>query len=127
MIHGIVDSRFRPIIPIEIAIKGGQFRKINALLDTGFDGDIALPNQHYRLLRSSPLRAHPTKLPGGSYADFHRCLTLVNFGGEIQRAIALDIGAEDEPIAFIGTGLLRGYNISINVKPGGKVSITPTS
>ena len=123
MIRGQVDSRFRPIVQIKIALKGSEFHTVDAILDTGFDGDIALPNQYYRRLRSSPLRPHPTKLAGGFVANFHRCLTLVDFGGEIQRAIALDLGNEDEPIAFIGTGLLRGYSVLIDVKPGGEVSI----
>ena len=42
MIGRIVNGR--PMIDVDVEMKGGLSQKISALLDTGFDGELALPN-----------------------------------------------------------------------------------
>lgn len=116
----------RPLVPVDIVIKGGSTRRVMAILDTGFDGDIALPNDDYVQLRSSPLPPRDTILAGGIRASFDRCLAMVDFDGRRQRVVAMDLGeGEDYPelMPFIGMRLLRGYSIFVDANEGGEVII----
>ena len=116
----------RPLVPVDIVIKGGSTRRVMAILDTGFDGDIALPNNAYVQLRSSPLRPRDTILAGGIRARFDRRLAMVDFDGHRQRVVAIDLGRgedQQEFMPFIGMRLLRGYSIFVDANEGGEVII----
>ena len=125
MVRGsVIDGR--PLIPADLVIKGGSTRRVMAILDTGFDGDIALPNDDYVRLRSSPLPPRDTILAGGIRARFDRCLAMVDFDGHRQRVVAMDLGQGEgyqELMPFIGMRLLRGYSIFVDANEGGEVII----
>lgn len=125
MVEGsVVDGR--PLVPVDIVIKGGTTRRVMAILDTGFDGDIALPNEDYVWLRSNPLPPRDTILAGGIRATFDRCLAMVDFVGHRQRVVAMDLGmggSDQGVVPFIGMRLLRGYSLFVDVHEGGDVII----
>ena len=124
MIQGKVDGSGRPIIPIQISLRGGGYREIEAMVDTGFNGDLALPNSIFKLLRSSMAKPHPTTLVGGTVEEFPRVLTRAKLDGDSQQVFALDVGEKWE-IPLIGFRLLKGYSIYIEARPDGKVEISP--
>ncbi len=125
MIQGKVDGRGRPMIPIQISKRGGGYLEIEAVVDTGFDGELALPNSIFKLLRSSMAKPRPTTLAGGTVKEFPRVATRAKLGsGDSQQVFALDLGDEWE-IPIIGFGLLKGYSIYIEARSNGKVEITP--
>ena len=125
MINGsVVDGR--PLIPVDIVIKGGTTRRIQALLDTGFDGDLALPNDDYVWLRSNALPPRDTILAGGFKVKFDRSLAMVDFDGHHQRVVAIDLGkgeGDQELMPFIGMRLLRGYSVFVDIHEGGDVIV----
>lgn len=116
----------RPLVPVDIVIKGGTTRRIQAILDTGFDGDVALPNSDFVWLRSSPLPPRDPILAGGMRARFDRSLAMVEFDGHRQRVVAIDLGkgeSDQELMPFVGMRLLRGYSVLVDVHEGGDVII----
>ncbi len=125
MVNGRVVGG-RPLVPVDIVIKVGTTRRVMAILDTGFDGDIALPNGDYAQLRSSPLPPRDTILAGGIKVKFDRCLAMVDFDGHRQRVAAMDLGRSEGAqgiVPFIGMRLLRGYSLCVDVYEGGDVVI----
>jgi len=124
IIGSVVEGR--PLVPVDIVIKGGTTRHVQAILDTGFDGDIALPNSDFVWLRSNPLPSRDTILAGGIRASFDRSLAMVEFDGHRQRVVAIDLGkAEGDHglMPFIGMRLLRGYSLFVDAYEGGDVVI----
>ena len=44
MIRGYVNRNLEPVVAIEIGDREGAFQSFEAILDTGFNGEIALPS-----------------------------------------------------------------------------------
>ena len=62
----LLTGQFRPdrrcLVEIEIVNAIGTFRAVHAKLDTGFDGDIALPKTDFDALDVSPTRTTSVSL-----------------------------------------------------------------
>ena len=118
----------RPMIDVDVEMKGGLSQKISALLDTGFDGELALPNPQFSQLKSIRLKSANTVLAEGSVRKLPRCMTMIRFDGRRQRVVVTDLGlpTSDVPIVpLVGTRLLKGYSIHIDLQVDGMVKVHP--
>jgi clan AA aspartic protease len=118
MITGVVRSR-EARIELTIRGTGGREESIEAVIDTGFTGSLTLPA---KLVKALELPWE--NVVRGTLADGSTCLLAI-----YQAAVVWDrrerpvFVVESESNALVGMELLTGFELKIQVRPTGKVSI----
>ena len=97
----------------------GQEQETEAIIDTGFDGCLSLPSSLIVLLSLEWRQRGRTLLADGSETVFDIYEGIVLWDGQIRRIPVHE--AETTPL--IGMSLLQGYEIIVEVRSGGKVTI----
>jgi len=122
MITGVVDSDEGRI---RLQVKGsqGRIQEVEAVIDTGYSECLTLPRTVV-----AALDLQWRSLDRGTLADGSECLfdvyeAQVVWDGDICRILVDE--ADTDPL--IGMGLLRGYELNMQVCPHGKVTITRLS
>ncbi len=115
------DGR-EPVLPLTLLPLGasGQRVEAEAVVDTGFDGELTLPPGLIRRL-GYPYRGFTRgTLADGSAVrfDYHEGRVLWH-GGE-ERAVVV-LAADGDPL--VGMALLRGSRLTIAAAPGGAVRV----
>lgn len=118
MITGVVkDGEARVIVRVRDA--GGRQKQIEAIIDTGYSGWLTLPPQ---LIATLGLPWH--SFVRGSLADGRETLfnvydATIAWDRRIRR-IHVDEANTD---SLVGMALLDGYELNVQVRSGGKVTI----
>ena len=120
MMRGYVNRDLEPVVAIEIEDREGDFQSLEAVLDTGFTGDLALP---YRTIECLDLtyrgQADDWTLATGDEATMDEYDGVVSWHGQSRRVTVLETGGEP----LLGTSLLSGSKIFIDMRTGGEVLI----
>ena len=119
MIYGAVDSRNEIRVPLPVRDAAGYEQVFEALVDTGFDGWVALP---YALISSLqiPWRTEgEVRFGDGRVEKIDYYEAAVVWDG-VERII--DVHALDGDI-LIGMALMYGYDLRVRVAVGGVVEI----
>ncbi len=121
MIRGRFTPELYPLVTIEIADGNGAFHSLDVILDTGFDGELALPSDVIGSL-GIPHRAEI----GLVLANSQR-IQAYTYGGVVswhaqRREVEI---VETAGEALLGMALLLGSQISIDARVGGEVLIEP--
>ncbi len=119
MIVGEVNSLPEALVRLAVRGPAGREREIEAVVDTGYTGALTLPAKLISEL-ALPFRS----LTRALLADGHEtvCATHeanVKWGQQIRRVPIHAV--ETEPL--LGMALLYGYELTIEVTDGGRVSI----
>lgn len=119
MIRGAVNSEREATIPLTVHGSMGRAETVAAIVDTGFDGELALPLSLLNALQLPPLRRSTATLGDGSTIvhTVHRATIL--WDGTARRVFVAAL--DSEPL--VGMELLAGYRLTIQVIPGGQVLI----
>ena len=120
MITGVVTADLEPVVRIAIRGPQGQEREIEALVDTGFNGWLSLPTDMIAMLGLPWRRRGRALLADGSESVFDIYEATVIWDGNGRR-VAVD-AADTAPM--VGTALLDGYELVIQVIDGGEVRIS---
>ena len=123
MITGQFQPDLRCLVEVEIMDASGAFRPVHAKLDTGFDGDIALPNSDFQTLDTSSTGTKSVSLADGTVRSVTSCIAKVRLGEIEHDATILNFGDSNQPL--IGMEILLGYSIHIDVLPFGDIRIEP--
>ena len=119
MIVGAMNSQREAIVQLAVIGPGGREQQIEAVLDTGYTGSLTLPSSVVTDL-GLPFRGRASVVLGdGSESEFDIHEATVAWAGE-QHAVAIDV-VETEPL--LGVGLLLGNELTVEVTPGGAVSL----
>jgi predicted aspartyl protease len=105
VIAGDVSDAGVPVITLEIA---GQ--EWPAIIDTGFNGDLELPEELQGKLNDQPAGRLRSALAGGQVIEEDAFSVDIPFDDQILQAIATFVS--DSQI-LIGTNLLRAYHLQI--------------
>jgi clan AA aspartic protease len=121
MIRGQVTPLRQAVIPLQLQGLNGQIETIDAVIDTGFDGSLALPPDLVLRLELPFGMTRSLELGDGSHApfDIHR-VTILWDGQEREVAALVTTGGP-----LVGMSLLRGCKVSIAMVEGGEVLIEP--
>ena len=120
MMRGYVNRHLEPVVTIEMEDREGAFQSFEAILDTGFNGEMALPAQMIENLGlSSRGQALDWTIATGDETPLAEYDGLVSWHGQNRRVVVVETG--DEPL--LGTSLLSGSRISIDMRTGGEVLI----
>jgi clan AA aspartic protease len=121
MITGVVTASRQAIIRLTVRGAEGQEQEIEAVIDTGFDGTLTLPPALIETLGLVWRSRGRVLLADGSESLFDIYETVVVWDGEPRR-IAVD-EADIDPL--VGMSLLYGYELIVQAREGGTVSIQP--
>ena len=108
-------------VPVAIQDSGGDWRQLNIMLDTGFTGELALPERYVRQLglilghetRVTPATGQPVSVAAGS--------AVIIWQGNPRRTRVIQSGTHP----LLGMALLWNHHIAIDAIPDGAVAITP--
>ncbi len=123
MISGVVTDDRQAVIHLKVRGPAGQEQEIEAIIDTGFDGWLSLPSFVVAGLGLAWRRRGRALLADGSESVFDIYEAAVDWDGEVRR-IPVD---EAETAPLVGMSLLEGYEITIEVQRGGKVTVKALS
>jgi clan AA aspartic protease len=123
MITGVVTSDNEAIIPVDVRGPSGQKEKIEAVVDTGYTGWLSLRPAQITELELSWRRKGRAVLADGSETVFDVYEGTAIWDRRVQR-IAVD-AADADPL--VGMALLAGYELKMQVRSGGKVTIKALS
>ena len=120
MIRGYVNRYLEPVVTIEMEDNQGDLQSFEAIMDTGFNGELALPAQMIEHLGlSSRGQALGWTVATGDEVPLAEYDGVVSWHGQSRRVVVVETG--DEPL--LGTSLLSGSRISIYMRTGGAVLI----
>ena len=119
MIRGVLNDDREPMVVVEISNGDGAFHSIEALLDTGFSGDLTLPPDTVSRLGLEYENRTPLHLAGGQEIESAVHLGFVKWLGQERKINVLAM--EGQPL--LGMTLLAGCKITIHARPGGEALI----
>ncbi len=115
----MVNANYEAIIRLQVRGPTGQELEIDAVIDTGFNGFLTLPSTIITALGLIRLSRGRALLANGSEELFDIYGVTVLWDG-LARYVETD--AVDTP-PLIGMSLLDGYDLCVQVRDGGSVSI----
>lgn len=119
MITGVVTADGEPTIRVTVRGPDGQERDVEVIIDTGFDGSLALPSAIINALGLPWRRRGRALLADGRETLFDIYEATIIWDGEPRR-LAVD-AVDAAPL--IGMRLLEGYELRIEVVCGGSVVV----
>lgn len=119
MIEGMVNSSIEAVASLLLEGGNGQFREVDFVIDTGFNGYMTLTTTLALELGLEVYELIPMDLADGSRTFIPSYEVNVNWDGSVRRVEAGALG--DFPT--IGMSLLEGYDLMIQVREGGRILI----
>jgi len=121
MITGAVNAGREAVIRLTVRGPAGQVRQFHAVIDTGYDGWLSLPPAFITALGLPWRRRGLAVLADGSNSifDIHEATVVWD---RRRRSIPVD-EADTNPL--VGMALLHGYELNMQVRTDGKVTIRP--
>jgi clan AA aspartic protease len=122
MIGAVSGDGGEPLLPLTlVGYSDGRVpeEEVRAVVDTGFDGELTLPEGLIRWLGYAYVGTIDAELADGSEVETEVFSGLVVWHGERREAGVL--AAEGSPL--IGMGLLAGSRLVVEAEPGGGVAV----
>ena len=123
MLTGRVSDDLQAWVAIEILATSGQTRRIEAVLDTGFNGEMALPAVAIRQLDLPMGIRRPAVTATGDRVSLTTYYATVLWQGQ-PRSVEV-VEADSEPL--LGMELFLGSRVTLDVREGGPVTIDALS
>ena len=121
MTSGRVDARRKPFVPVTVLDNQGKPHTIQFILDTGFTGQLLLPNQYMNRLGLSITEWIDARPATGEFVRVPYAEATVVWRGTQRRAEILQLDSE----SLLGMEFLWNHRITIDAVADGAVSITP--
>ena len=118
MLTGTVND-LQPWLAVELLAVGGQYLSVEVVLDTGFNGGLALPASVIPQLDLVPRSNRYTYLAVGGEVWLSAWRGTVFWDGR-PRSVEI-VETDSEPL--LGMELLSGSRINIEVREGGAVTV----
>ncbi|WP_251963105.1 hypothetical protein [Salinibacter ruber] len=115
---GRVTGDREVVVPLLVHGQNGGDRQVDALLDTGFNGYLALPAHVIESLELHKLGREQVTLASGEIHLVGKYEATLGFGGAIHSVEVVEAG---EPL--VGMALLWGFDLHIQCIDGGQVDL----
>ena len=119
MISGKVNSQREAIVAVSLLDAGGAEQPIDAVLDTGFTGELTLPAKLIDDLKLEFFGSRRAVLGDGNEVLMDNYFGSIMWHGRVRRIVVL----ESEGGPLVGMELLEGSELSLRVEPGGPVLV----
>lgn len=116
---GRVNARSEPILSLTVHGPTGVSRRVDALVDTGFGGQLTLPPSLIRVLALPWFNRDYAVLADGTIAWFELYLAVIDWEGGNRQISVQSVDAQP----LIGTDLLLNHDLTIRMVDGGPVTI----
>ena len=123
MIRGQVSQDLQVVVEVTLIGDAGQHRSVEVVLDTGFQGYLVLPPDVIRGLGLQHPEQDTFILAGGEEVDFNSYIATAVWHDRPRLVIVLE--AESTPL--MGTFLLRGSRVILEMEAGGGATIEELS
>lgn len=123
MMHGGVTPLLEALVPVTLRPPSGTELQILALIDTGFDGVLALPPPLIAQLTVSGEATAQTTLADGSVVEVGLYRAVIVWHDELLEVEALEL----DGVPLLGMMLLHGSRVTVDVVDGGPVTVEPLS
>jgi clan AA aspartic protease len=120
MITGKVGRR-GAVVHLDLHGPTGLTRTINALVDTGFNAFLTLPPDVIQSLQLPSVESDTIQLANDEMAELNCYAALATWDGTIVPIYV----HESTVFPLLGLGLLAQQELTMQVRRGGKVTITP--
>ena len=121
MIEGVVNANYEPVISLPLRGPSGRAREVEAVVDTGFNGYLTLPQTLVAELGLPFRNRSAATLANGSEETFDVYGVTVLWNGQHRYVNADAVGME--PLA--GMLLLDAHSLYVEGVEGGRVVIQP--
>lgn len=121
MIAGMMSESLEAIVSIVVRGPEGAEQTIDAAVDSGFNGRLLLPLSIVQQLGCNWETLEEGILADGSKEMFDVFTAIILWDGQERRVF---VSATSRG-SLIGMSLLEGYEVKMEVRPGGKVTIPP--
>lgn len=121
MTSGSVTATGKPLVPVTILDNRGNAHTMQLILDTGFTGQILLPERlvnRLGLIMDRFSHGHPV---GDQFIRIPTGFATVIWRGSQRMVHVLQLGTEP----LVGMEFLWNHRITIDAVPNGPVTITP--
>ena len=113
MIEDIINNFDEPIIKLDICLSSNNSKKVNAIIDTGFNGYISIPNTLIEESNWDFLGTEEYELANGDIVEEKVYLGKIFFDGDELQVFSLTNRTND---VLIGTKVLKNKILKINFK-----------
>ena len=121
MLTGRVSSELLAWLSVEILDADGQPHPVEVVLDTGFEGYLGLPPLIIQQLALTPAGHRYAELANGGRVRVRFYVGTVLWNG---RSLEVDV-IETGNAPLLGMALLQGSRVTLDVRYGGPVTVTP--
>lgn len=108
-----------PVITIDVLDRNSQPRRIHAVIDTGFTGEVLLPPRIIQMIKPELHDDIMVEIADGNIVSTNTYLGTISWHGRHRRVRII----EADGIPLIGMRLLRGSALNIQTVAGGSVRI----
>lgn len=115
---GRVTGDREVVVPLLVHAENGADRQVDALLDTGFNGYLALPAHMIESLELHRLGREQVTLASGKTHLVGKYEATLAFGGTVHSVEVVEAG---EPL--VGMALVWGFDLRIQCIDGGQVAL----
>ncbi len=119
MIRGRVDFTLEAVVVVPVRDGNGQFRPVEFIIDTGFDGYLSLPGERIQQLEAEPGGEISVTFGNGQTEEWNSWQCHILWHNR-PREVAV---FESRGDALIGMALLEHSAVSIQVRTDGAVVI----
>lgn len=123
MIFGKVNTFREARVSVNLVLPSGKTRTITCMIDTGFNGFLTLPPKLISTLGLDWIHVDDAWLANASKVHTRVFVVDVEWGGAIQTVQV----HETENVPLLGTFMLVGCHLAIDMIEGGDVTIRPVS
>jgi len=120
--EGRISAALKPVVPVLIMSREGQYQPVEVVLDTGFNGDLALPPATIRRLGLTRGTVFKATLANGQEVYLNGYEATALWHDQPLSVTALESGNE----ALLGMNLLVGSRVTLDVEVDGAVVIEET-
>ena len=121
MIRGRLNERLEPTVVVEVLNGDGDRQTVEAVLDTGFSGDLTLSQDLIESLGLDYASEIRMVLADGEDTTVYSYEGFLNWFGQTRRAEII----ASEGVPLLGMSLLNGCKITMRVRAGGEALIEP--
>lgn len=121
MIRGVVNVRLEAVVRLRVRGPGGVEVDVDSIIDSGFTASLTLPATTVAALNLVRQSSGNAMLADGSVSRYDICAADVEWGGRWRTVLVWAVGTD----SLLGTRLLAGHTLRIDMIPGGLVEIVP--
>jgi clan AA aspartic protease len=119
VINGVVTADRQVLVHLTVRGSTGKDQELEAIIDTGFDGWLSLPSSVIAELGLEWRQRGRAFMADGNECVFDIYEGAVIWDGRIRRVAV----HEAETVPLVGMSLLEGYELTIQVRSAGIVTI----